>query len=140
MCIIVDTNCAAHLSNRTADGEPVLRWLLKGNGGLILGGKLASELARSGLTDVLVALNRAGRLKRVDDARVDKISEGLRERKICASNDEHVLATAIASGCRLIFSNDKLLHKDAKNPKILKPVASIYKSHSHQHLLTECKC
>jgi predicted nucleic acid-binding protein len=138
MCIIVDANAARDLSAPTDDGRPVLEWLLKGRGGLIIGGLLKRELGRSGMRDTLVVLGRAGRLHNIDDAQVQSVATKI-ERK-CCSNDCHVVAAAIVSGCRLIFSRDQNLHKDAKNRDILNPAASIYQSKSHKHLLTDCHC
>jgi hypothetical protein len=46
----------------------------------------------------------------------------------------------VASGCRLIFSRDQNLHRDAKNKDILSPTAAIYQNKDHQHLLEACHC
>jgi rRNA-processing protein FCF1 len=137
MCIIVDTNAAHDLSGPTPDGSPVLRWLLYGKGGLVVGGNLRRELSKS-MRGTLVVLNRAGRLWSIDDGAVEKMAD--RIKRTCVSNDSHVLAVAAISGCRLIFTKDKKLHKDAKNKKLLDPPAAIYKSKAHQHLLTVCRC
>jgi predicted nucleic acid-binding protein len=140
MCIIVDANVARHLSAPTDDGEPILKWLLRGKGGLVVGGHLKKELARSGLRAILVVLNQAGRLHTLDDDRVMAASKQISDKGICCSNDCHVIAVAIVSGCRLIFTKDQDLHKDAKNTNILRPAASIYQTKEHRHLLTECRC
>jgi hypothetical protein len=140
MCIIVDANSARDLSAPTADGKPVLKWLLTGKGGLIVGGLLKRELVRAGLQSTMVALSRAGRLRNLDDGKVSDVAAQICAGKKCLSNDPHVLAVAIVSGCRLFFTKDKDLHKDIKNKEILNPSASIYTSQSHKHLLTECRC
>jgi predicted nucleic acid-binding protein len=140
MCIIVDANAARDLSAPTDDGKPVLDWLLKGKGALIVGGRLKTELSRSGLRSTLVVWDQAGRLRKFDDTKVLEVSTHIDARRICCSNDCHVIALAIVSRCRLIFTKDKNLHKDIKNKEILNPTASVYKSKKHKHLLRECHC
>jgi len=85
-------------------------------------------------------LNRAGRLHRFDDAKVQAITDDLKAKKACHSDDPHVVALALESGCRLVFSKDKKLHKDLQNRDIVNPSASIYQTKDHKHLLTECRC
>jgi rRNA-processing protein FCF1 len=140
MCIIIDANCVHHVVRLTDDGKPVVRWLLKGKGGLVVGGKIKRELSRAGFGPTMIVLSRAGRLKQLDDDAVDGLEKKIKEQGRCKSNDPHVLAVAVMSGCRLVFSNDQDLHTDAKNRTILDPPASIYQSEDHEHLLTECKC
>jgi hypothetical protein len=139
MCIIVDANVINDLNKPTEDGAPILRWLLTGGGGLIVGGKLKSELARSSkLQATMVTLSQAGKLHKLNDEKVKAVAEGIQAD--CCSNDCHVIAAAVISGCRLIFSRDQNLHKDAKNKDILTPTAAIYQNKSHQHLLEPCHC
>jgi hypothetical protein len=140
MCIIVDANSAHHVAKQTEDGKPVVKWLLKGRGGLIVGGKIKRELDRAGFGPTMLVLDRAGRLKKLDDSQVDDLAAKITKGGSCRSNDGHVLAVAIMSGCRLLFTKDQDLHTDAKNRAILDPPASIYQSHKHEHLLTECDC
>jgi rRNA-processing protein FCF1 len=140
MCIIVDANCIHELAAPTNDGKPILKWLLTGKGGLIVGGLLKDELDRGGLRATLAELNRAGKLHTLDDSKLSEVSGRLKKDGRCRSNDPHVIAVAIVSGCRLIFTKDKKLHKDVKNRKILNPTASIYKSRKHHHLLEPCNC
>ena len=140
MCIIIDANCVHHVVKLTDDGKPVVRWLLKGRGGLIAGGKIKRELHKAGFSQTMVVLDRAGKLKLLDDTQVDDLADKIKDGGSCRSNDAHVLAAAIMSGCRLLFSKDHNLHADAKNRTILDPPASIYQSRDHEHLLTECGC
>ena len=111
MCIIVDANCAHDVTKQTDDGKPVLKWLLKGRGGLVVGGKIKRELDRAGFTPTMVVLDRAGRLKKLDDSQTDDLAERIIKKGRCRSNDGHVLAAAIISGCRLIFSKDQALQR-----------------------------
>jgi rRNA-processing protein FCF1 len=139
MCIIADANVLGDLNTPSEDGEPVMNWLLKGRGALIIGGYLKRELERSRkLCATLVVLDQAGRLHRLNDEKVKGVAEKIE--KGCCSDDSHVVAAAIISGCRLVFTKDQALHKDLKNKDIINPSASIYQSKSHKHLLTDCDC
>ena len=139
MCIIIDANVINDLNTPTEDGKPILKWLLTGKGGLIVGGRLRGELSRSSkMRSTMVALNQAGKLHSLDDEAV--LAETKKIQTSCHSNDPHVLAAAVISGCRLIFSRDKDLHKDAKNKDILSPTAKIYQNKNHQNLLEPCHC
>jgi hypothetical protein len=141
MCIIVDASVMGDLAAPTDDGKPVLNWLLRGKGGLIVGGHLTTELARSSrLRATFVVLNQAGRLHRLDDSKVREVTEQIKTRDVCCSDDWHLIAVTIISGCRLIFTRDIDLGKDLKNKDIVTPTASIYKTKDHKHLLTTCDC
>lgn len=140
MCIIVDANVANDISNLTEDGKPVVQWALKGGGAIIIGGKLKKELYLTKIRTTLVILSQAGRLHNLDDEKVSELTEKIKKSKICCSDDPHVIAAILLSKCRLIFTRDKKLHKDAKNLKIVNPAASIYSSRTHKRLLTKCEC
>ena len=134
MCIILDANAIGDMNGRTEHGIPVIRWLLTGGGGLIVGGKQKRELSASDkMLSTMVKLNQAGKLFTLDDKKVDALTEKLKPE--CSSNDPHVIAVAHISGCRLIFSRDRALHKDAKN--VLSPPAAIYQNKGHSHLLVD---
>ncbi len=142
MCIIVDANSANDLSNRTADGEPVLRWLLnpKQRAGLILGGKLAIELDKAGFRATLAVLSRAGRLHRVPAGVLARREQALSAAGTCVSNDVHVVALALSSGCNLVFTRDAQLHRDLKRHSPSGRRIAIYQRASHARLLTACDC
>ena len=53
------------------------------------------------------------------DTEVDDLATKLRQQGICKSNDPHVLALALVSGARLLYSNDPDLIEDFKNPEII---------------------
>lgn len=148
MCIIVDANSVHHIINNTADGAPILRWLFdrKKRTGLIIGGRLSSELRRAGFGDVrnaeflktLKILSDAGRIHRFEDGLVEKTAEQIKDK--CQSNDPHVVALAIVARCGAVFTNDGDLMKDLKDRRIVGHRISIYKNTAHCHLLRECKC
>ncbi len=53
-----------------------------------------------------------------DEAVVER-SEDLRRRDVCKSDDHHVLALAITSGARLLYTNDRLLMDDFRNRNVV---------------------
>ena len=141
MCIIVDADCVHHLLVRSEQGIPVLKWLLQGsNAGLVVGGKNLSEIGATRLRDTLAVLSRAGRLHKVSDAALAPIVTRLRSAGTCRSNDSHVVALALVSRCRLVFSHDEALHADLKSHSRTGEKISIYQDSSHEHLLTPCRC
>lgn len=141
MCIIVDANTVGDLNRPTEHGAPVLKWLTNGRGGLVVGGEVMRELGQSPkMLNLMGELDRAGQLHRVRPAKVKAVSLKHKLKDVCRSNDSDVIAVALATGCRLIFSRDKDLHKDAQNREIMNPIASIYQTKDHTHLLTDCKC
>ena len=109
MCMIIDANVAHAFSPISPDARPVLKWLLTGGGALIIGGHLTKELSKTKLRSTIVNLERAGRLRRQDETKVNSLTVELRNSNRCCSDDQHVLAAAIVSGCRLIFTKDKKL-------------------------------
>ena len=142
MCIIVDANSSHELVNKTTDGAPVLRWLLHPTrrSGLVIGGQLAKELVRAGFTEILRVLNQAGRLHRIEDSAVDKRAARLRKSGSCVSNDQHVVALALITGCDIVFTKDKALHQDLKRHAPTGQRISIYQQASHARLLRTCDC
>jgi predicted nucleic acid-binding protein len=137
MCLIVDANVAAQF---LAQPNPVTQWLLgeRGNPRLVAAGKLRAELARhDGVRQLLVQLERAGRLRPIDPAQLRQKELGLHKSRACRSNDAHVLALAIVSGARTLATLDNALAEDFKNPKIIpRPGGKIYRDpETHAHLL-----
>lgn len=126
MCAIVDNDVAHQVfgNHPTEAGRFFLRWLARRNGGiLVAGGGLLRELRRN--SAFLRFFNdrlQAGRARRVPDVDVDNADSALRGRRICRSNDTHVLALAQISGARLLFTNDRALQQDFGNTAIIRGV------------------
>ena len=53
----------------------------------------------------------------------------------CKSDDQHVVALASVSGCRVVYSHDGALHGDLTNTSLLTPKCKIYQDETHVHLL-----
>ena len=122
MCAIVDANVAFELfeRDRPPAGERFFDWLSSPRGQLVVGGKLREELGqdrrfvqwlRSGL--------RNGRARSVTDEAVDDHVTELRREGVCKSDDLHVLALALASGARLLYTNDTALINDFGNREVV---------------------
>lgn len=140
MCMIVDACVVSHLSNRTADGQPVLKWLLdsKAKSGMIVGGRLTAELHKAGIGNLLALLKQTARLHEVEEAILKDDESTLRTSEKFKSNDVHVLALARVSRARLVFTTDRNLGDDLKDKKLVPQRISIYKNARHAHLIRNC--
>ena len=114
-----------------------LNWLNNANGAtLVIGGKLREELCANQkfLTWLRNALLR-GRALSFNDEKVNAEAESLRERRICRSNDPHVLALARISGARLLYTKDIKLEADFKDREIIDGVRGrVYTTRRYPHV------
>lgn len=112
----------------------------KGRFPMVVGGLLRDELWGAGnrMRAWLVELQNAGRLKTVDRAEVDRVSQKLKASRGPAplvSDVEHVVALAMVSGARLLFTNDMRLSQDFRNPQIVSsPRGRVYTTRRSQEL------
>jgi hypothetical protein len=84
----------------------------------------------------ILVLDRAGRAKVFPDKEVDALEQSLQTANVCKSDDEHVIALATISNCRLLCTNDQLLEQDFTNRHLLaKPRGNVYKNPSHGALI-----
>ena len=130
MCAIVDANVASEVfgSNPQPAGERFLDWVSKGSGRLVAGGKLYDELESSspGFRDWAKAAVLAGKMRMVNEEKVNERTKQLTKERVCLSNDPHVLALAQVSGARLLYSNDKDLQQDFKDSRLIHPEGYVY--------------
>ena len=128
MCLIVDANVAGRF---LAQPGAIVDWLFGDRGipRLVAAGKLREELAV--LTEVrrlLVALERAGRLRSAEPHSLQTEEARLRKAKRCVSNDHHILALALVSGARTLATDDDALAGDFKNVQLIPaPRGKIYR-------------
>lgn len=125
MCIIIDTNTLSAVFNPNSqnhnDFEPVLKWIIFGNGKLVYGGsKYTSELRRTNkYLKIFVELSKKRKVIKVDDSHVDslevEISNIINDSKF---NDPHIPAIVIIAKCRLICSCDSSAYKYFKRKDI----------------------
>lgn len=108
--------------NRSPAGGFFFRWLNNGNGRLVVGGKLLKELSRSEKFKkwFYAALRpTVANVRRISKQDVDRETEVLQSLGGCRSDDEHVLALARVSGARLLFTNDRDLQEDFRDPSLI---------------------
>jgi hypothetical protein len=121
------------------DAAPILKWLEARKGDIATGGTNLSELYGGPFRRLLIRLVEDGRAKVFPKASIESSEISLKKNKAVKSNDFHVLALAIVSGSRVVFSNDQLLADDFRNKNIInKPRGSIYKTANHAPLLKKC--
>lgn len=140
MCLILDANCLTKVFP-SADIEflPIIKALTSGDARLVYGGtKLLVEYKRVyEAWKMIVALDKAGRTKKVNGAEVDAMEKKLMAAGQLKSDDPHVIALAMISGARLLCSNDKELHADFTNPLVLQPRGYVYQKASHKGLVRQ---
>ena len=129
MCAIVDAD-VVHQSfgkKTTAAGIKFREWIESDQGELIVGGKNLRELEKNNNFGRWFVESRrtVGRVRQISNARIDPLRKRLEES--ISSNDSHVLALALASGARLLYTNDRRLMQDFTNPVVIsKPEGKIY--------------
>ena len=138
MCLILDANCL-HKVFPSTDKEflPINLALTTSSAKLLYGGtKLLAEYKRvDSAWRMIVALDKAGRTRKVTDAEVDALESKLEATGQLQSDDPHVIALAKISGARLLCSHDKNLHTDFTNPHLLQPRGNVYQKACHKELI-----
>ena len=141
MCAIVDASVAHQVfgENRPPAGQRFFEWLSSRRGQLVVGGRLLEELSGNvGLLQWLKSASLYGRARSVIDESVNDRAEALRRSNICTSNDEHVIALALVSGARLLYTNDQALINDFKNQDIIAgPRGKIYTTAARDGEITD---
>ena len=97
-------------------GEYFRKWLTTGKGKLVVGGRLRIELSEN--TNFARWLHQAvlaGRVVDIRDKEVESAVGDILKEQSCQSDDPHIIALAIISGTRLLFTNDIALEGDFKN-------------------------
>jgi len=136
MCAIVDVNVSHEVfgDNRPEAGERFFRWLNSGSSRLVVGRKLLDELKYKNAQEWIRQAILAGRVHQETSSMVDEKEEELQRMGRCHSNDTHVVALAQVSGARLLYSNDKELHQDFGNKRLIdRPRGKVYSTNEHRH-------
>jgi hypothetical protein len=143
LCLIIDANKTADFLNKPShpDHVPIYAWIESGRGMIPLGGQLAREILRiRNAQRYFRELLRAGRARRYPDERVDADEAAVRDTGLCVSDDPHVIALARVSGARVLFSEDRDLWDDFRNPQLVpRPVGKIYRRAEHVAILREAR-
>jgi len=144
MCVIVDANIAPKLFSTPAqaDFRPLIRWIIRGGGSIVTGGRNLDELRRvRAAADFIQEQDRRGRahLTQPDSTLSDPVDleeKRLADGRLCRSDDPHVVALARVSGARTLCSHDQDLAADFTNATLVaKPRGAVYKRAEHEHLL-----
>ena len=145
MCAIVDANKFGDFMNRnlSEDARLFREWVEEKDGGLVypeaepLEGmpkpavgdmrRLVSEYRRSpNMLFLLEQYHLKGLARRV---KLSKVAGQHPETAKARSDDRHILALALASGARLLYTADKKLARDFQNPEIIgNPPGEVYAS------------
>ena len=129
MCAILDSSVVHKVfgSSRPSAGKEFHHWINTGYGRLAVGGKLRRELAQTPAREWLRAAIGSGRVKQVNDGKIDQWALELRKSGACQSDDQHVIALAQLSGARWLYSEDGALRNDFKNRQLISsPRGSLY--------------
>ena len=138
MCAIIDVNVVHELWDRggTEAGQEFRLAVERGRVPLVVGGSaLEDELSGAGerLRRWLQELRLSGRLTQhpENDKVVDETASQLRSLPrgsgTCRSNDHHIVALAIVSGARLLYTNDRALTGDFKDKRLIdNPRGKVY--------------
>ena len=129
MCAIVDTNVISEvLRGKTEAGIKFKDWLENRKGKLIVGGKHLDELlGDNGFKSWFMEMRRSSVVEQISNELIQMHQSNLDQRNDLKSNDSHVLALAIESGARLLYTNDGDLKKDFSNKNIIScPLGKIY--------------
>ena len=130
MCAILDADVVSEAfgPDATLAGQFFRQAIDNGGLKLIIGGKLLDELDQNrnfkAWRAVAVLYGRAElRPQEIIDLRTHELISS----KSCESNDAHVIALAQLSSARLLYSNDKRLHRDFKRKQLIdNPRGKIY--------------
>ena len=151
MCAIIDNDVVAEAfgDKPTPAGRAFRKSVVDGRIKLVVGGELLDELDQNGnfrrWRDGAVRYGKVFAQERKD---VDLRTKQLRAEDSCVSNDEHIIALAQITGARLLFSNDKKLHRDFRNKQLVDhPRGKVYSTNdskeftpAHRNLLNDRLC
>lgn len=137
MTIIVDANTTHRLWNGDMDGAFILDRIISGESIFITGGKHKDEIIRAGFSRRLFRqLQIAGRLRVYSDYDCSQCEIHIVSMMPLISDDPHIIALSLHSGCRVLYSFDANLCTDFKNKNIIdSPRGKIFHSKKHLHIL-----
>ena len=146
MCIVIDTCTFDTVFNPDAkthlNFEPVLKWILKGNGKLVFGGTVYSEEIKQSPNRIglVVELRKKRKVIDIEDTTIDELS-GKISKKITDSDfdDPHIIALISISKSKLVCSIDKRAYPYFKNRNLYpnRRVPIIYSSIKHSKHLSD---
>lgn len=127
MSIIIDANRAHDFVIPMKNHAPeIVQRVSLGKIRLVAGGILLTELSKIvKFLNLLMEWEKAGRILKISDNNLEDCE--IDSNSAC-SNDIHVLALAIKSNCRLLYSDDNNLITDFKNLTLISPKGKVIKT------------
>ena len=143
MCVIIDTCKLDEFKKDTGDARHIRDRVRKGRLEVVYSthGRFRDEFRRQkGALSLFVELRRAKKARQVEESQLEKKMEELPSElrsDTTRNDDRHILALALASGARLLYTNDGPLSQDFTDSAVItKPKGKVYLSHKkHAHLL-----
>ena len=143
MCVIIDTCKLDEFKNNAGDARHIRSRVREGLLEVVYSthGRFRDEFRKqSKALSLFLELRRGKKARQVGES---ELKEKMKElppklRSDTAKNDDrHILALALASGARLLYTNDGPLSQDfTDSAVIMKPKGKVYLSHEkHAHLL-----
>ena len=135
MCAIVDVNVSHEVfgTDRPEAGESFFKRLNSGSLRLVVSRKLLAELKYGKAQQWIQQGINAGIVHQETTDTVDEREEELSKKGRCHSNDIHVIALAQITGARLLYSNDKALHEDFGNKRLIDmPRGKVYSTNERK--------
>lgn len=140
MCLVIDSSVFnvffSHL-----DFEPAHKWVRNGPGKVIIGGsKYKTELRECARVLAMMGeLEKSGRTVTLSHEDVDRMQRVVEATGGLHSNDAHIIAMVIVSGCKVVCTNDDGLQRDFRDKfraKFGVPRPRVYKNRKdHMGLL-----
>lgn len=135
MALIIDANRAGDFSSeQRGHAVYILRCIEEKKLKVAVGGRLLRELGSTCLRDLLSEWGRAGILDRLQNSEVDAEEERCRKKGL-RSDDPHVIAVALLSNARLLYTEDEYLIDDFKNINFLRPKGKIFKTGTKEKIV-----
>ena len=141
MCIVLDANMFHKFKNLDdEDMKPVWDWLNEQNGKIVYTNteNIEEEWERGGMTELIKLLTQSGQLKGICSQEVEQKKKDLKRTGEVKSNDLPTIALAVAAGVKVLVSEDRKLHEDFKNRKLVG--GKVYQTKDHGHLLRGYTC
>lgn len=143
MCAIVDASVLGEVFGKGQNeaSSKFLEWVYAKKSRLVVGGYQREELCKSKKVEEWISGGlQAGNIQIRDYEELEVEAKNLIERRILKSNDSHVIALAILSHARLLYSNDKALHDDFKNHQLINnPRGKVYSTNRSTKFATAHK-
>ena len=162
MCAIVDTNKFGDFMSRDPGetAEQFKEWISDKDGVLVYPeieslGKAPEDEARQATIEdmerliqeyrrspnMLALLDRYASIGKARRVKLSEVAKRHPETARARSNDRHILALALASGARLLYTGDKRLAQDFEDPQIIEnPAGEVYSSPEHRDRLRPDIC